>query len=182
MLNGHLMALRAVPRFRDLHFRLIIECNLEQGTLLCDKALEKISDVSIVCSTNHTYGVFTAPGMKHTYFNRIKRFLGRGALAFYETVVSANPFQSSISRNELSRVNMNKLQNQFRTFRHIYGRGTFTGRKTSYFTGHADHENKYTSRMTDDIVMAIGFGVHFTVMLCCDPPCAKLRSRINRFY
>ena len=182
MLNSHLAALRGVPRFKKMPFRLIIECNLEQGSMLCDKAIDKLSDVSIVCSTNHTYGVFTTPGIKPVYFNRLKRFLGRDALAFYETVVSANPFQGSLSRNELSRTNVQKFKQQFQAFRYIYMAGTLNGNKRATFTGHADHENKYSSRMTDDLVMAVGFGVHNAVMLCCDPPQARLRTRINRFY
>lgn len=182
MLNSHLAALRAVPRFRKLRFRIICECNLEQGTMLCDQALDKLSDVDIVCSTNHTYGIFTPPGIKPVYFNRVKRFLGRDALAFYETIVSANPFQAAMSRNELVRGNVEKLKQQFQSFRYIYLKASLTNNKRGTFTGHADHDNNYSTRMTDDIVMCIGFGLHFTVQLCADPPMAKLRNRINRFY
>lgn len=182
MLEAHLAALRCVPRFQMCRFRLIIECNLEQGSMLCDKALTKFPDVDIVCSTNHTYGIFTTPGIKTVYFHRLQRFLGREALSFYETITSANPFQASISRNELARTNLEKFKQQFQAFRYIYLKPSLAGVKRAIYTGHADHDNNYSSRMTDDLVMATGFGVHFAVMLCCDPPFARLRSRINQFY
>ena len=183
MLNAHLAALRAIPRFAGCRFRLIIECNLGQGSAICDSALTNLGDADVVCSTSHSYGVYTVPGLKNAYFARIRKLLAREAISFYETVVSACPYQAAMSRQELVRSNLEKMENQFRGFRAIYSiPKTVTARITVTMSGHGDQNNQYTTRATDDLVMATAFGIYFAVQTIVDPPFTMLRTRLNRLY
>jgi hypothetical protein len=177
-------ALRRVPRFADCRFRLIIECNLEQGSLICDSVLTTCTDADIVCSTNHAYGIFTVPGAKTGYFARMRKLMARDAIAFYETIISACPYQAGVmSREQLARANLEKFEHQIRAFRLVYKAAKELGGITKTFlTGKADHENKMSTRMQDDMVLALAFGLNFAMNLLCDPPFARLRTRLNRLY
>jgi hypothetical protein len=184
MLYAHLNALRKVPRFAECRFRLIVECNLEQGSLICDSVLTAMSDVDVVCSTNHAYGIFTVPGAKIGYFARMRKLMARDAIAFYETIVSACPYQTgAMTREQLARANQEKFEHQIRAFRYVYDSPKkLGGIVKGIFTGKADHENKVSSRMQDDMVLALAFGLFFAMNLLSDPPFARLRTRMNRLY
>lgn len=178
MLNAHISGLRAIPRFAKCRYRLIVECNLSgQGGAICDAALSKLQDADVVCSTNHTYGVFTVPGLKSVYFSRIRKMLASESIAFYETIVSACPYQASMTRQQLAATNLEKMEHQFRAFRYIYPTPSLVGMARGVYTGKADHENHYSTRMQDDLVMACGFGFKYAMDLLCEPPFARLRSR-----
>lgn len=171
-----------MPRFAKCRFALIIECNLEQGSALCESALNNFTDCDIVCQTSHAYGIFTAPGSKMTYFMRVRNLLAREAISFYETIISASPFQAAMSRRELAVANMTKLEQEFRSYRYVYLPPSLAGAPRAVLTGHADHENKYSERMQDDLVLVTSFGINAAMDLLADPPYMRLRTRTNRLY
>lgn len=182
ILKAHLAALRGVPRFSGCRFRLIVECNIPgQGGAICEAALTEMNDVDIVCSTNHTYGVFTVPGIKPVYFARLCKLLRREGIAFYETVVSVCPFQASMTRTQLSAANMTKFEQQMRSFRYIYHvPRSLSASVQATFSGKADHENHRSTRMQDDLVLALGFGIKYAIDALCDPPFVLIRTWIDR--
>ena len=184
VLDAHLSALRAIPRFAKCTFRLIVECNLSgQGGAICEAAIQKVPEAAIVCSTNHSYGVYTVPGSKAVYFTRVRGMMAREALMFYETIVSACPYQTAaMTRQQLSVANREKFEQQMRSFRYVYPVPSLTSMPKGIFTGKADHENKFSTRMQDDMVMALGFGINYALDLCADPPFARLRTKMNPLY
>lgn len=183
LLATHLAALRAVPRFSKCRFALIIECNLDQGAPLCEKALIDFNDCDIVCATRHSYGIYTTPATKPKYFARMKKLMGREAIAFYETIVSASPFQTgAVTRKDLAAANMLKFEQEFRSFRYIYMPPSLTSIARGIYTGKADHENKFSTRMQDDLVMACAFGISAAIDTLSDPPMTILRSKSNKLY
>ena len=66
--------------------------------------------------------------------------------------------------------------------RKVYPVPSLGGMPKGIFTGKADHENKFSTRMQDDMVMALGFGINYALDLCADPPFARLRTKMNPLY
>lgn len=182
MINAHLDALRQSPHFRTCRFRLIIENLADQAQVIGRYALSERVDTEIVCSfaTPTRYGCYTVPGNKDKYVFRLRELLAVNALWFSDALVSANPFEGDLTREELVRRTRATFERQAYAFRKIWNVPvSLLANVSIIYSGKGDQEKKRTNRARDDLIMAILFGYYYYLELHCDPPHAFCRTRAS---
>jgi hypothetical protein len=176
-----LAALRAVPCFANCTFRLIIEANLgDQAQYISYRALSRLSDVEVVCSHQHCYGIFTTPGITEKYVFRLREKLHERAVAYHHVLVCANPYQQNLSREERVAAVKQKFERQMMQFRMVFNVPQSILSKIGItYTGKAGKDNERVTNAQDDLCMALLFGFYFCTMLTLDEPRAFVRSFQN---
>jgi len=173
--------LRGVPRYRNCKFRGIFEANLgDQAQYVARRAVAELSDVEIVCSHQHCYGVFTTPGVTEKYVFRLREKLQERAVMYAPTLVSVNPFDASQTDEERVNEARRKFERQLTEFRMVFNVPKSVLSKIGItYTGKAGKDNERTTRAQDDLCMALLFGYFYYTMLTADPPRAHLKGFQN---
>jgi hypothetical protein len=181
MLRAHWAALRGVPCFKHCTFRLIAEANLgDQAQYVSHRALTHMHDVEVVCSHQHCYGIFTTPGITEKYVFRLREKLHERAVVYHHDLVSANPFQQDMTREERVTDARRKFERQLSQFRMIFNVPQSILSKIGItYSGKAGKDNERTTRAQDDLCMALLFGFYYYTMLTADQPRAIVRSFKN---
>jgi hypothetical protein len=184
MLKAHLAALRGTPCFSKCRFRLIPEANLgDQAQTLSKRAVAALHDVEIVSQYQHCYGIFTAPGSTERYVFKLREKLRDRAIRYHHSLVSANPFDeqaSLLSRDERVALVRRKFERQMASFRMVFNVPKSILAKVGItYTGKAGKDNERTSRLQDDLCMALLFGFHAYTLLMADTEQIFLRDYRN---
>jgi hypothetical protein len=183
MLDAHLNALRENKCIGlRCRFRLIVENFADQAQVIGKTMLHKRSDLEVVCSykTPLRYGCYTTVKTKTPYVFVFKDLLAFNAIWFHEHLVSANPFETRLSREQLARATREKYERQARRFKQIINAPESLQSEISVvFTGKVDQNKKRSTRARDDMMMATLVGFYYTKQLLSDPPLAFIRSRAN---
>jgi hypothetical protein len=161
--RAHVHALRGHACFRDSHIVLVPEANLGNEAQEISESLIATPGLSVLCQTEHAYGILTSPGTPAMYVFRLADKLQDNALCYHEPLVTANPFVTNATQAERVRAARKEFERQLRSFRRIFilPKPLHSIVRVAY-TGKADKDNQRTNRLRDDMAMALLFGVYWS--------------------
>jgi hypothetical protein len=173
--------LRGVARYAACEFVGIFEANLgDQAQYVAHHALAQLSDVKILCQHQHCYGVFTTPGVTEKYVFRMREKLQERAVCYAPNLLSANPFETQMSSEELVTDNKRKFERQLAKFQMVFNVPKSILSKIGItYTGKSGKDGERSTREQDDLCMAFLFGFFYYCQLTADPPRAHLKSYRN---
>ena len=162
-MRAHVEALRRTQCFRDSRIVLIPEANLgNEAQEIADHMIETPA-LTVLCATEHCWGILTSPGTPAMYTSRIKEKLQEDALSYHSPIVTANPFVATGTPQERIVAVRKEFERQLRSFRalHVLNKSLVSIGKIAY-TGKADKDGQRTNRLRDDMAMALLFGVFWS--------------------
>ena len=167
MLYDHIDALKKQALFRDATFVLILEANLGSQAQICAQyVLRREPRIEVVCSQASCYGIFTRPGDPERYVVSMCDRLAVDGLFMHERIVCTNRFAMGQSRAERLASTLREFKRQLSSFRavHIVPTSLSSAVRVVY-TGKADKDGKRSSRLKDDMCMALLFGYFYYLRL-----------------
>lgn len=148
-------ALRSIECLRKVPIVLIPEANLGNEAQEVANALVRLPGVEVACEEQDIYGVFTKPGMPAKYVHEFEKVLEDDALFYHATVASED---YGAARKEFER--------QLRSFRKFYELPkSLRSTVRVEYSGKIDNEKKRSSRLKDDMVMALLMAVYWSRQL-----------------
>ena len=162
-MRKHVEALRATQCFGKSRIVLVAEANLANEAQEIAEDLIGMAGLSVLCSREDSYGVWTLPGLKKMFVFRVGDLFAKGAVSYHQQLVVANPFQTSMKPDERVIASRKEFERQLRSFRriHLLPRA-LTGKVIVAFTGKADKDNQQSNRLKDDMCMAFLIGVYMS--------------------
>ena len=163
--RAHLAALRANPCFRDAKICLIPEANLANEAQNVADDLVETPGISVLCEYKDRWGVWTRSGAKALYVFRLTEKLAEDAVAYHgkDYVLTGNPFIRGKTRAQIGQKTRNELEKQLRSFRRVVIAPKNIGSDVKIlFSGKVDKDNNRTSRLRDDLCLALLLGVYWS--------------------
>ena len=159
---AHMRALRKVECASNARIIFIAEDNMDESQNTAEVVLREIDGVDVLCRAENRYGVRTDANTKPAYVFRFADLLVHGGVRYHEPLVSANPFVTNRTATERRIEARTELERQLRSFQRIRDLAPgLTAVKKIFYTGKADNEKKNTSRLKDDMVLALLLGVYW---------------------
>lgn len=161
--RAHLRALRAHEHYGRAKIFLLPEANAGNQAQHISQDLIASDGVTIVCQTEHAYGVYTNPTYPQAYVYRLQRRLYQDALHFAASMVSANPFQRNMTGAERAKRAHATLVEQLKAFQRTPLVPTSLLAKTRYaYSGRANPDGRRSTSKKDDVVLALLIGVFWS--------------------
>lgn len=181
---AHMRALRRLPCIRDANLVCIPEDNLgNEAQEIAEAVLDGVPGSQIIARTETRYGVRTSHDTRRAYVTGFKNLLELGAVTYHETITSVNPLVTNKSASDRAREARVELERQLRSFQRIADLApSLTALPNVVFTGKVDHEKKNTTRMKDDMVLALLLGVHWSVQRMTRSGPLKRRGFADRLH
>jgi len=161
--STHIAKLKRIPCLRNARFVLIPESNLgNEAQEVAEHCLRQFVGLSVVSQKKDRYGVLTQGDIKRKYVFRFADLLAQGAISYHADLVSANPFVTNARPDEKAKASRMEFERQLRSFRRVHMLApSLSSDPYVVFTGKAGPDNKNTSRMKDDMVMAALIGIYW---------------------
>lgn len=160
----HIKTLKNRPCFRYAQITFIPESNLAgEANGVSEYMLRAFDGIRVLAQAQDRYGCPTTQDTKRKYCFRFQEILAHGAIAFHKNVVSANPFISNVTDAERAKRSRKEFEHQLRSFRKIHVLApSIQSDPYVVFSGKVGPDNKNTSRMKDDLVMACLVGIYWS--------------------
>lgn len=162
-MRAHILALRSKPCLRNARIVFIPESNLAgEANGVSEHIITMVTGIRIVSQKEDRYGCVTTQDTKRKFVFRFEDLLAHGAVSYHESLVSANPFIKNVTPVELAKRSRMEFERQLRSFRRIHMLSpSIQADPYVAFSGKAGPDNKNTSRMKDDMVMACLLGIYW---------------------
>ena len=160
--RAHAAALRECACFRGARIILVPEANLGNEAQEISEMLVHLRGITVLCSTNKAYGVYTNPGTPAKYVFRVEEKLAEEAIIYHEPLVCGNPF-TNLPRAEGAKRARAEFERQMRSFRRVMTLPkSLSSRVRVAYSGKIGDGNTRTNRLRDDLCMAFLFGVYWS--------------------
>jgi hypothetical protein len=127
---------------------------------IAEHCLREFVGMSVLSQKRDRYGVLTSQDTKRKYVFRFSDLLAQGGICYHHELISANPFVSNVRPAERAKAARMEFERQLRSFRRVHMLApSLSSDPYVVFTGKAGPDNKNTSRMKDDMVMAALIGM-----------------------
>ena len=162
--RAHVRGLRQLACFRGSRIVLIPETNLDVVQDIAEDLLNSEAGISVLCARVGRYGVVTLESNKGMYVDAVNKRLAENAIVYHGHVVSANPF-TAVNTTPGERVARarKEFERQLRSFRRIMvlPKALLSAIRIAH-SGRADKDNQRSSRMRDDLTLALMLGVYWS--------------------
>ena len=164
LVSDHLDALRDTPCFARARIILVPEANLGNEAQEVAEHCIGMAGLTVLAEKGNYYGVWTqGPNIKSAYVFRVSDLLAHRGLRYHDPLVVANPFLTGATPDERRNEARREFERQLRSFRRIAMLPrSLGGRPRIHYTGKSDQDNTQTSRLKDDMCMALLFGVYWS--------------------
>lgn len=174
-------ALKAHPCFAGARIVLVPEANLGNEAQIVSDLLLARMPVEIVCQFRHAYGVWTSPTIPQAYVLRAIRRLDDGSIFFHHDLVSANPWQATLTAAERSRRAYDAFVKQLRAFERTPIRNKSLTRITRYaYSGKSNRAGELDGTKTDDLCMSWLLGTYWSAMAEIEHGIDRVRGASSR--
>lgn len=181
ILYAHIGALQKQACFDKCRFMLIPEANLGSEAQLCAQfMLRRNPRVDVLCEFSHAYGVWTKPGDPERYVLALRERLAADGIFLHNKMVCVGRFKQQLSAEATFQQIFKEFKRQLFSFRavHIVPQ-SLTGRVRLVYSGKADKDGKRSSRVKDDMCMALLFGLFYAVRFQANSKMVGVRNTHN---
>jgi len=159
----HMRALRRLECYAAAEIVFIPEDNLgNEAQSVSEIVMREIVNVRILMRTPTRYGVRTEHKTRRgPYVSRVNDLFANSAIRYHDGLVSANPFISNRTPADKATATRVEFEAQLARFQNVHVLATsIVAEAQVVSTGKADHQKKTSTRMKDDMVLALLIGIY----------------------
>lgn len=181
LLYAHVAAIQRQQHFAECTIMLILEANLGNEAQHCAKyMLRRHPRVEVLCQKEHAYGVYTSPGDPERYVHTLQERLNVRGVKFHNQLVCANRYNKQTTPEQMLEKTKREFMRQLSAFRAVHSVPTSLGAAVRIlYTGKAGPDGRRSSRLKDDMCMALLFGLYYCLRLHAPQRLVTVRNRNN---